>query len=67
MVKCIQCKNLEAREEPVPDLPITEKHVKAFPPEKDHFYFCNAKKKPLHVNWEVSKDRPCPDFLARIS
>ena len=66
MVKCIECKNLETRKEPVPNLPMIEKHVKRSPPEKGHSYFCNAKKKLLHVNWEVSKDRPCPDFQARI-
>jgi hypothetical protein len=44
MVKCIECKNLEAREQPVPNLPITEKHVKDFPPEKGYVYFCKARK-----------------------
>ena len=68
MVKCIDCANLESKAD-YPRLPrswmdTANKHIRdSF--RVNEWFYCKAKKKPIHKDFPVYEDRECSDFVAR--
>lgn len=67
MVKCINCANLESKTDDYPRLPrpwmdIANKHIKSI--IDNECLYCKAKRKPVHTDFDLYKDRECSDFVA---